>query len=333
MDTAQVRSRGLRYPHTVVLIASGHTGYRTAAKEFLEKNLGSTVLLVESVYEAMHVVQVELELTPVIVIAEEDINPDYKGTQFIAHVGQSRVFPLVSFLVHHEHDEEVFAKAKDAGAIECFALSGLPEGVPEFNLGDSFLSSIKNAEKLLRMQFSMRLDPLVSDIDKDVYVYNRIGVADHWERTWNEAKQLAAANIANSMPTCVFIDFVGFGAANTEKHKDGDRLVKEIAAVLCHNIRPTDYMLRYGGDEFVIVLPRTNVIDVREKVIPRLHQKLGETRFLLASGRQFPARFRAGLYAPPIKMLELSAVDAYEAIIDWANQKERQRKARQLKAA
>jgi diguanylate cyclase (GGDEF)-like protein len=38
----------------------------------------------------------------------------------------------------------------------------------------------------------------------------------------------------------------------------GDKVLQAIAAVIQHNIRDADILVRYGGDEFLVILPETN---------------------------------------------------------------------------
>ncbi|HEU0244861.1 MAG TPA: GGDEF domain-containing protein, partial [Candidatus Limnocylindrales bacterium] len=57
----------------------------------------------------------------------------------------------------------------------------------------------------------------------------------------------------------VMIDLDEFKACNdTLGHQAGDRLLREIAAAIRQAARETDAVFRYGGDEFVVILPRTD---------------------------------------------------------------------------
>jgi len=53
----------------------------------------------------------------------------------------------------------------------------------------------------------------------------------------------------------VFIDIDRFKAINdTLGHDTGDRVLREVALFLLRNIREADYVFRWGGDEFVILI-------------------------------------------------------------------------------
>nr|WP_246312224.1 GGDEF domain-containing protein [Aquabacterium terrae] len=56
-------------------------------------------------------------------------------------------------------------------------------------------------------------------------------------------------------------------------HGVGDRVLRAIADVLRENCRPTDVATRYGGEEFVVVLPGM-ARDVAERVCERLRGRI-----------------------------------------------------------
>jgi len=56
----------------------------------------------------------------------------------------------------------------------------------------------------------------------------------------------------------IMLDVDGFKTYNdTYGHPQGDVLLKQLADVLAANVRDVDIVGRYGGEEFIIVLPET----------------------------------------------------------------------------
>jgi diguanylate cyclase (GGDEF)-like protein len=65
-------------------------------------------------------------------------------------------------------------------------------------------------------------------------------------------------------------DLDGFKKVNTvHGHLVGDEVLEQVAAILARALRRGDFLARYGGDEFVIVLPGAGMAEARE-VVARL---------------------------------------------------------------
>ena len=62
----------------------------------------------------------------------------------------------------------------------------------------------------------------------------------------------------------VLIDLDGFKDVNdTRGHMEGDNALKLLADILRRNTRKSDLIFRIGGDEFVVLMPNTEVADCR----------------------------------------------------------------------
>ncbi len=82
----------------------------------------------------------------------------------------------------------------------------------------------------------------------------------------------------------IFIDLDHFKRVNDlYGHLTGSRLLAEIARTIKHNVRGIDSAFRYGGDEFIVLLPQTGK-DAALEVTQRLLHSLHETRYLLSEG-------------------------------------------------
>lgn len=75
----------------------------------------------------------------------------------------------------------------------------------------------------------------------------------------------------------VMMDLDNYKEINdTHSHLVGDRVLKEVSRLLRENVRTIDIIGRYGGDEFVIIMPETS-LDEAVKAMERVRRKLERT--------------------------------------------------------
>ncbi len=86
---------------------------------------------------------------------------------------------------------------------------------------------------------------------------------------WAESARQQGAPLA-----CLMVDLDQFKAVNdTYGHPIGDRVLRAAARTLAQGLRGTDLIARYGGDEFLIVLPGTTAADAAA-IAERLKSRL-----------------------------------------------------------
>jgi diguanylate cyclase len=82
----------------------------------------------------------------------------------------------------------------------------------------------------------------------------------------------------------VILDIDYFKQLNDEQgHLYGDRMLKSVARLMDDSVRDTDIVSRYGGEEFVIVMPQT-ILDGATIFAERLRQRIEEQLPLTVSG-------------------------------------------------
>ena len=126
--------------------------------------------------------------------------------------------------------------------------------------------AIERSDLLARLEAVARTDELT-------------GLANR--RAWDEelSRELARAR-REQQPVCVaMLDLDHFKRFNDDHgHQAGDRLLKELSATWREVLRPTDVLVRYGGEEFVVLLPNCE-LETGIEVIERLREATpqGET--------------------------------------------------------
>ncbi|MCC6484541.1 MAG: diguanylate cyclase [Armatimonadetes bacterium] len=79
--------------------------------------------------------------------------------------------------------------------------------------------------------------------------------------------EVARANRLNHAFSIVAVDLNHFKAVNdTLGHPAGDALLRDMARLFTTTVRDYDSVVRYGGDEFVIILPETGAEQARETI-------------------------------------------------------------------
>jgi diguanylate cyclase (GGDEF)-like protein len=97
----------------------------------------------------------------------------------------------------------------------------------------------------------------------------------------------------------VFIDLDHFKNVNdTHGHLVGSKLLSEVGQMVKIACRRIDFAFRYGGDEFVVVLPQASKENAFV-VARRLHRMIGETRWLTSEGLDIHITASVGVASYP----------------------------------
>lgn len=94
----------------------------------------------------------------------------------------------------------------------------------------------------------------ISEIDPLTQLYNRRKINRLLEETFANAKE------GRSRPALIMVDIDHFKSINDQYgHLEGDKVLVQITRRLQHGVRKDDLLGRWGGEEFLIILPDTDI--------------------------------------------------------------------------
>jgi diguanylate cyclase (GGDEF)-like protein len=156
-------------------------------------------------------------------------------------------------------------------------------------LGDRASISTQTFDRFIEHSVHLRVDLDSLRNDLAVALRSRDTVTGTYRRlevlpALRDARELAIRGVQSS---CIaFMDLDRFKAVNdTFGHLLGDEVLAQAARCVVEHLRPYDRVFRYGGDEFLLLLPGTHPEEAWH-LVDRVRQQLGEATLGRGPGGQ-----------------------------------------------
>jgi diguanylate cyclase (GGDEF)-like protein len=198
----------------------------------------------------------------------------------------------------------IFVMLLLTGALISFTLPSLSQGatslfrikVTEAVFGLVALVVLFNAYTIYQQVLIKRLRRQLAEKQHHSMILRDLAMIDALTGLYNRrfAEQRLVAEVARSARkghplTVVLLDLDEFKHINdTYGHPAGDLVLQEFAAALNRAIRGGDLAVRWGGDEFLLILPECN-----HEQLKLVLDRLGPLE-LAWEGRKFPIKYSAG---------------------------------------
>lgn len=219
---------------------------------------GHTIILAQNGNEAL--VKAREELPDVILL---DIQmPQMDGFQVCTALKENEVTQEIPIIfLSAQTGEQNIVKGLDLGAYDYITK---PFNERELISRVSVMLRIRTAEK--KMETMALTDALTG-------LYNRRFLYQRFEEEISRAKRNKHAL------SCLMLDIDYFKAVNDRHgHVFGDYVLKEVARILKENLRGYDALVRFGGEEFVVLLPGAEVPNA-EVVAQKIREKIEAHEF------------------------------------------------------
>jgi len=154
-------------------------------------------------------------------------------------------------------------------------------------------------ERILKLEESLRESQRQLEIlamrDGLTNLFNRRTIQEHAEAELNRASRV------NAPVSIVLLDIDHFKSVNDQYgHNNGDLALLLVASLVTQSVRPYDWVGRWGGEEFLVLLPGAQLPDGR-MIAERIRQTLADTPLELTSGEQISLRASFGVSSAPGK--------------------------------
>jgi two-component system, cell cycle response regulator len=165
----------------------------------------------------------------------------------------------------------------------------LPNSINDKNiifLADQAVRAIDNASK-----FSATRDMLYIDELSGLFNYRYLKIALD--------REIKRADRYSTNLTVAFLDLDYFKTINdTHGHMVGSSVLREMGGLLKNSVREVDVVIRYGGDEYTIILVETGP-DTAQKVVERIRYLIESHTFLSKEGYQIKCTASLGYACYP----------------------------------
>lgn len=157
------------------------------------------------------------------------------------------------------------------------------------SIRDYFFSVLRNSLEFISNTIKQTELTSLAHTDDVTGLYNQRKLYKDIDRN------IANATKKNESFSLVFLDLDNFKGVNDgHGHLVGTGLLQQVSEVIRQVIRDTDYIYRYGGDEFVIILPTAKAEDAR-KIGERLLNMIKDHEFSAEGDKTFKLSTSIGI--------------------------------------
>jgi diguanylate cyclase (GGDEF)-like protein len=172
-------------------------------------------------------------------------------------------FKLMEMISKEKRLEEIMVVMLSANRGLFDKIKGLESGAIDY-----ITKPFHPQELVVRVRILLKMKQLQNELKKKIAELERVTILDDLTGLYNQRylydtlkREYNRSERFNLKLSLVMLDIDNFKDVNdTYGHQRGDAIIKEVARLLQVVLRGYDFAVRYGGDEFIIVLSQNTVI-------------------------------------------------------------------------
>ena len=229
-----------------ILICDDDPADRKLVRTYLQRTTGREIVLLEA--GRTEEIRNALDKGRIDLVLMDNQMPGKSGMEWLAEIAKKQLAPVV--MLTGSGTEEIAVQALQEGALGYLSKDSLSR--------EKLVNTINaTLDKWTRLQqASANKDELerLANFDSLTGLHNRQAILGKLGELINRAKRYKE-DFSLSM-----LDIDHFKRVNDRYgHLTGDEVLEKIAALIRQNIRDTDIAGRYGGEEFIIILPQADL--------------------------------------------------------------------------
>jgi len=264
-----------------ILICDDDPADRKLVRTYLQQVTGREMVLLEA--SQTEEIQNALDKGRIDLVLLDNQMPEKSGMDWLPEIAKRQLAPVV--MLTGSGTEEVAVEALQEGAVGYLSKNNLSQE----KLVNTIDAALDKWTQLQQARADKKELERLANFDSLTGLYNRQAILDKLGELINRAKRYKE-NFSLSI-----LDVDLFRRVNDQYgHLTGDEVLEKIATLIRRNIRDTDVAGRYGGEEFIILLPLADLSSALV-VAERIRSVIESTEMKDSGGNVFAVTVSQGL--------------------------------------
>jgi diguanylate cyclase (GGDEF)-like protein len=264
-----------------ILICDDDPADRKLVRTYLQQVTGRELVLLEA--SQTEEIQKALDKGRIDLVLMDNQMPGKSGMDWLPEIVKRQLAPVV--MLTGSGTEEIAVQALQEGAVGYLSKNNLSQE----KLVNAIDAALDKWTQLQQARADKEKLQRLANLDSLTGLYNRQAILSKLREVINRAKRYKE-DFSLSM-----LDVDLFRRVNDRYgHLTGDEVLEKIATLIRQNIRNTDVAGRYGGEEFIIILPQTDLSSALV-VVERIRSVIENAEMKDSAGNVFAITVSLGL--------------------------------------